>query len=151
MFLVFISVNLEIYKHWKNTAPVHDTHSYTIQTYMFYNILYSHMYNGIGLFELYTHNLSATIMYFALFSIYSANNRGRTQPCIRQNTDWQEISYTKKNTSISAIYEFWFLEPVGNKEVCAVWLVAALIVSVFYAYSRLKLIFDNNFLSQCNT
>ena len=70
MFLVFISVNLEIYKHWKYTAPVHDTHSYTVQTYMFYNFFYSHMYNGIGLFELYTHNLSATIMYFVLFSTY---------------------------------------------------------------------------------
>jgi len=28
------------------------------------------MYNGIGLFELYTHNLSATIIYLVLFSIY---------------------------------------------------------------------------------
>lgn len=87
MFLVFISVNLETYKHCEYTAPLHDTHSYTIQTYMFYNFLYSYMYNRIGLFELYTHNLSATIMYFVLFSIYVAKNRGRTQPCIRQNTD----------------------------------------------------------------
>lgn len=96
MFLVFISVNLEIYKHWKYTAPVHDTHPYTIQTYMIYNFLYSHMYNGIGLFELYIHNLSASIMYFVLFSTYVAKNRRSTQPCIGQNTDWQEISYTHK-------------------------------------------------------
>ena len=148
MFLVFISVNLEIYKHWKYTASVHDTHSYTIQTYMFYNFLYSHMYNRIGLFELYTHNLSATIMYFVLFSIYVAKNRGRTQPCIRQNTDWQEISYThtKKTLQFMSFMNL-FLKSVHNQKVCAVWLVAALISSTFCAYSRLNFLFKYNCLS----